>query len=118
MLYAVCLRLLTYRKPPPTLLPEYQAVERQLPDFDCLPEGRLDMNAATLEQLVTLPGIGEKTAKGILALREHMGYFRYPEDLLRVNGIGEAKLEAIRGLIYVQPVQERNRTDGTTGSSE
>lgn len=76
------------------------------------------MNAATLEQLVSLPGIGEKTAEAILAMREHMGYFRYPEDLLRVKGIGDAKLEALSDLIYVQPIQERNNADGNTGSSE
>ena len=76
------------------------------------------MNEATLAQLIALPGIGEKTAEAILEVRKQMGYFRYPEDLLRVKGIGESKLESISDLIYVQPVQERNRTDGNTGSTE
>lgn len=76
------------------------------------------MNTATLEQLISLPGIGEKIAAGILALREEMEYFRYPEDLLRVKGISEAKLLSINDLIYIQPIQERNRTDENTGSPE
>ena len=110
--------MLSYKKPLPTLLPDYQAVEWQKPASDYSPEGRIDMNTADLEQLVSLPGIGEKTAAYILELREQMGYFRYPEDLLRVKGISESKLYAISDLIYVQPVQERNKTDGNTGSLE
>ena len=73
-------------------MPVYQAPEWQPSETEYSPEGRIDMNTATLEQLISLPGIGEKIAAGILALREEMEYFRYPEDLLRVKGISEAKL--------------------------
>lgn len=118
LLYAVFLRLLTYQKPLSTALPVYQAPEWQPSETEYSPEGRIDMNTATLEQLISLPGIGEKIAAGILALREEMEYFRYPEDLLRVKGISEAKLLSINDLIYIQPIQERNKTDGNTGSPE
>lgn len=75
---------------------------------------KLDLNTAELWELTALPGIGEKTAAAILALREEIGYFRYPEDLLMVKGIGAAKLGAIYDLIDTQPPAERNETHGNT----
>lgn len=62
----------------------------------------INLNTATLEQLDTLPGIGEKTAQAILALRAQLNGFRYKEELLLVYGIGEKKLDAIYDLIYVK----------------
>jgi len=53
-------------------------------------------DAATLEGL---PGIGPATAAKIIAWRETSGGFATVEDLLRVPGIGPAKLEALRPLV-------------------
>jgi competence protein ComEA len=63
--------------------------------------GPLDLNAATLEQLDELPGIGPATAKAIIDEREKRGGFRAVDDLLDVRGIGPAKLDAIRDLVRV-----------------
>lgn len=52
----------------------------------------LDPNTAARDQLMTLPGVGEKTANDIIGARP----FRTIEDLLRVPGIGPARLEKIR----------------------
>ena len=49
----------------------------------------VNINTAGLDELMTLPGIGEVRARAILDWREEHGPFRYPEDLIRVNGIGE-----------------------------
>ena len=62
---------------------------------------RINLNAATLEDLTTLPGIGPKTAQAILDMRAQLGSFRYIEELLHVRGIGQKTLLAIYDLIYV-----------------
>lgn len=56
---------------------------------------RVDVNTAGLEELMTLPGIGEARARAILEDREANGPYRYPEDLIRVRGIGETVLSNI-----------------------
>ncbi len=67
----------------------------------------LDINAATVEQLQQLPGIGEKIAKRIVKYREKNGPFTKAEDLLNVEGIGEKKLEKIKPLIQVKVPDEK-----------
>jgi competence protein ComEA len=65
------------------------------------PSGPLDLNAATLDQLDELPGVGPATAQAIVDERERRGGFRSVDDLLDVRGIGPAKLEQLRDLVTV-----------------
>ncbi len=67
------------------------------------PDGKVALNLATEEDLRRLPGIGATRAKAILALRERLGRFRRPEDLLRVKGIGRRSLARLRPLLIVEP---------------
>jgi competence ComEA-like helix-hairpin-helix protein len=62
---------------------------------------KIDINRATADELELLPGIGEATARKIVASRERDGPFREPRDLMRVSGIGEAKYAAIEASIVV-----------------
>lgn len=55
----------------------------------------VNINTATWEELASLPGIGEVLAKRIVAYRENKGPFQALTDLLKVEGIGEKKLEKI-----------------------
>jgi competence protein ComEA len=64
--------------------------------------GKLNVNAATAEELDTLPGVGPSTAGAIIAYREQHGPFQSIDDLLNVRGIGPAKLDAIRDLTTTQ----------------
>lgn len=57
------------------------------------------VNSATAEQLQILPGIGEVTARRIVAYREAHGPFGKAEDLLQVKGVGVHTLEKIRSRI-------------------
>ncbi|MGI8663750.1 MAG: ComEA family DNA-binding protein [Acidimicrobiales bacterium] len=68
---------------------------------DGAPKEPLDLNAATEAQLEALPGVGPSTAKAIVDDRERNGSYRSVDELLRVRGIGPAKLEQIRALVSV-----------------
>lgn len=60
---------------------------------------RVNINTATREQLETLPGIGATLAQRIIDYRNENGFFSSPEDLLKVKGIGEKKLEKLKDKI-------------------
>ena len=68
--------------------------------------GKVDLNTATAEELMTLPGIGEKRAADIIAYREANGPFRIPEDLTRVSGIGEGILAGLIDQVTVSQEEE------------
>ncbi len=59
----------------------------------------VNVNTASLEELVALPGIGETIAQRIIEYRTLHGPFRSPQDLLNIKGIGSKKLEQIKDLI-------------------
>lgn len=61
--------------------------------------GRIDINRASKEQLMSLPGIGAVIAERIIAYREQHGPFTQAEQLLNVKGIGPAKLRRLRDRI-------------------
>ncbi|EAU54356.1 ComEA family DNA-binding protein [Mariprofundus ferrooxydans] len=64
-------------------------------------DSHVDVNTATVEQLQTVNGIGKKTAAEIVAYREAHGPFKSVDALVHVKGIGEKKLEQIRGSVEV-----------------
>lgn len=70
-----------------------------------LPPGKsaakIDLNRAGLKELMSLPGIGEKTAADIIAYRETAGGFKRTEELMKVAGIKEGRYEKIKDLIRV-----------------
>ena len=63
---------------------------------------KVNLNTATVQELVDLPGIGPKTAEKIVAWRQENGKFERVEDLLSVKGIGEKKLARLKNLVTVQ----------------
>jgi comEA protein len=63
---------------------------------------KININTATKEQLMDLPGIGEVTAERILKYRKETGKFATVEDLMGVKGIGANKLERLKPMISIQ----------------
>lgn len=59
----------------------------------------IDLNRADADELRTLPGIGEVLAERIIAWREENGGFHSKEDVLAVQGIGDATYEKIAPFI-------------------
>jgi len=57
---------------------------------------KISINKANLEQLKTLPGIGESKALAIISYRENVGKFKSIEQLLEVKGIGESIFAKIK----------------------
>lgn len=61
----------------------------------------INLNTATKEQLMELPGIGEAKAESILQYRKEQGTFTCPEDIMKVSGIKQSLYDKIRELITV-----------------
>ena len=72
----------------------------------------VDINSAGLEELMSLPGIGQVRAQAILDDREENGPYRYPEELVRVKGIGEGILENILDQITTGGYADAQNTGG------
>ncbi|MGE1129893.1 competence protein ComE [Bacillus wiedmannii] len=64
-------------------------------------EGKVQINAASKEQLEKITGIGSRKAESILKYREEQGPFQKIEDLLEIDGIGVKSLEKIKDQIII-----------------
>ena len=67
---------------------------------------KVNINTANQEQLMSLKGIGESYAQRIIEYREKNGPFQTPEDLLKVKGIGEKNLDAIKDSVVVKDTKQ------------
>ena len=62
----------------------------------------LNLNIATAEELIKLPGVGDVIAKRIIDYRERHGRLRRPEEIIIVEGLSERKYRAIAALVCVE----------------
>ena len=63
----------------------------------------IDINSAAKDELILLPGIGDKMADRIIASRP----FRKKQDLMNVSGIGQKKFDDLKDLIEVKPATRK-----------
>lgn len=63
--------------------------------------GMVNINTATATQLEELPSVGPSTAKAIVSYRTKNGPFGKAEDLMKVPGIGEGKLAAMKPFVVL-----------------
>ena len=95
-----------------TRLETDQMRQEGLEEGSVLPEGQdaqteqagespVNLNTATREELMTLPGIGEAKADAVIAYREKNGGFSSPEEIMNISGIKEAVFSQIKDRITV-----------------
>ena len=65
-------------------------------------EKSININTASIKELIKIPGIGEKTAGSIVNFRKKIIKFQKLEDILNVKGIGTSKLNKIKKYIYIE----------------
>jgi competence protein ComEA len=62
---------------------------------------KVNINTSTEEALVTVPGIGPKTAQNINAYKKQNGNFNTVDGLLNVKGIGEKSLKKMKPYLTI-----------------
>lgn len=63
--------------------------------------GKVNLNTADISNLITLDGVGEKTAQKIIDYRQSNGKFNKIEDLKNISGIGDKKFNAIKDKVTI-----------------
>lgn len=64
-------------------------------------DGKVNINSASKEELMTLPGIGESKASDIITYREEHGGFSSVEDIMNIQGIKEGVYNKIKDRITI-----------------
>ena len=67
----------------------------------------VNLNTATKEELVALPGIGPAKAQAILDYRAQHGGFKSVEELKDVKGIGAKRFERMKGELTITKANAR-----------
>ncbi len=99
---------LARERPPAALHSEPIVLENVLVVLPTYHDARkIDLNTASVEGLVRLPGIGEVLAGRIVAYREAHGRFASIEELVAVSGIGPVVLEGFRELVTIEADEEQ-----------
>lgn len=73
-------------------------------------DNKLDLNTATLDQLVQLPGVGPSLAQRILDYRKKRTFKKVPH-LRRVRGIGKGKYKKIEPLVFVGGQETKTKNE-------
>ena len=81
---------------------EAEAIPAGATSKEASKEGKVNINTATVEELKTLKGVGEKKAEAIIEYRKKNGSFQTKEDLMKVRGIGKKLFESFQERIVTQ----------------
>ncbi len=91
-------------------IPSVKDMEAETPSMEPLgdainitePDGKININTATMEELMTLTGIGKAKAESILAYRQKCGKFATIEEIKNIDGIKDAVFRKISDKITVK----------------
>ena len=67
----------------------------------------VNINTASKDELIALPGIGPAKAQAIVDYRKLNGPFKTVDDLKNVKGIGAKRLDKLRAELTVGPAQAK-----------
>ena len=81
---------------------EAEAIPAGVTSKETSKEGKVNINTATVEELKTLKGVGEKKAEAIIEYRKKNGSFKTKEDLMKVRGIGKKLFDSFQERIVTQ----------------
>ena len=63
--------------------------------------GKININLASKDDLMSLPGIGDSRAQSIITYRENNGGFKSIEEIMNISGIGQSMYDKIKDIITV-----------------
>lgn len=78
-----------------------QMLEEKLDLYTGQNHDKIRINSATIEELTSLPGIGQKKAEAIVQYIEQHGPFQTIDDLVNVSGIGEKTIAAFAEIVQI-----------------
>ena len=87
LFFGGCLDYILKRKP--QLIKSLESVQHKRPAFS------VDLNSATLQELISIPGIGPVTAQKILDYRWENGFFKDVSQLKDIYGIGDVRYQKL-----------------------
>ena len=96
------LGIFVYRQSNPSSISLHSNDAQIVADKDLpIVDGKININTASAEDFMLLPGIGQTLAKRIIDYREKYGPFSQLDDLKKVSGIGETRFNALLEYITV-----------------
>lgn len=91
-----------YEDRPEGILSDGAAPEESASSDEGAAGGKVNINTAGMEELMTLKGVGETRAKAIIEYRTQNGGFTKAEDIMQIPGIKEGIYTKIQDQIIVQ----------------
>jgi competence protein ComEA len=101
-LFAALALSLAFAAPPAHAQDKDTSVEVDPSEQAPAASGFVNLNTASEEELMRLPGVGPAKAKAILELRSRMSGFKKVEDLMRVKGIGRKTFRKLAPMLRLQ----------------